>query len=752
MIVRALRTGTSVDGTRILRGSSLILTLAALLCAQVALAPQANAVVTSTATGHVISYQPTVGEVASARSAAHFASTQLSASAGSYKACAITEALCLRYFGGPVMRTASLTPVFWNPTGLGLSYPAGYKTEIEQFFTDVAADSGKETDFYSMLPQYYDTIGGGTHHVSYTAAASTPINDTDALPSAAGDLCATPFVKTSRPCVQDEGLRAEITKLIEKDGLATGIGHEYVVFFPPGIDSCFDAGGSEEDTNCSGTGYCGYHGTLNEASEKEVEYANEPDNGDPQYRFESGGKIFESCATKKGLKEAAITLSSTSHEISESITDPEIEEPEISWYDLHELNESQFGEIGDICAYEYAQGEEGGGLLKGSLVVPAGTSNQTINGHTYLLQDEWDNSHSTCSISERTSATKALFVDTANEPVQTGQAIAFNGSSSFAPSNVVSYEWDWGDRSSNNSGSSPTTEHTYTSSEGVSVKTFTVTLTVTDENGNHGSISHSVQVANRKPTAEFAATSTLTTGAPASFDASDSKDPDGFIASYSWNFGDGTPAQDGEAPSHTFAAAGRYTVTLEVTDDAGATARVEHVVTVAAPPPKTEGPSTGDTTTGGAQTTGGAGGGGSTTTPSNAIRVTGVKQNKKKGTAALTVSVPRAGLLSAREASGAHTSFVSPLAGALVAPTPYAIALASTSKGKAKGPFVKSVSLVVSSAGAVTLQIVPTAAGKTQLTHKHKLVVELLLAFTPTRGTQGTVVQTVTLVLSVKHK
>jgi len=53
------------------------------------------------------------------------------------------------------------------------------------------------------------------------------------------------------------------------------------------------------------------------------------------------------------------------------------------------------------------------------------------------------------------------------------------------------------------------------------------------------------------------------------FDGKASNDPDGTIVSYAWDFGDGGSGT-GVAPSHTYASAGTYTVSLKVTDDAGA--------------------------------------------------------------------------------------------------------------------------------------------------------------------------------------
>src|SRR5699024_2369283 len=68
-------------------------------------------------------------------------------------------------------------------------------------------------------------------------------------------------------------------------------------------------------------------------------------------------------------------------------------------------------------------------------------------------------------------------------------------------------------------------------------------------------------------------------GLDCAFDGAGSQDPDGSIASYEWDFGDGDTAS-GASAEHTYDAAGDYTVTLTVTDDRGATDTTTRDVTV----------------------------------------------------------------------------------------------------------------------------------------------------------------------------
>jgi len=90
--------------------------------------------------------------------------------------------------------------------------------------------------------------------------------------------------------------------------------------------------------------------------------------------------------------------------------------------------------------------------------------------------------------------------------------------------------------------------------------------------------------ANALPTASFSST---TRDRTATFDATSSSDSDGTIASYDWTFGDGATGT-GPTPTHTFDAAGDYSVKVTVTDNRGGTASITHLLTVSAPAAPTD--------------------------------------------------------------------------------------------------------------------------------------------------------------------
>jgi len=71
--------------------------------------------------------------------------------------------------------------------------------------------------------------------------------------------------------------------------------------------------------------------------------------------------------------------------------------------------------------------------------------------------------------------------------------------------------------------------------------------------------------ANSPPVADAGGPYSGSVGTAIAFDGSASYDADGSPLSYAWDFGDGTTGT-GVAPSHVYAAAGDYTVTLVVND------------------------------------------------------------------------------------------------------------------------------------------------------------------------------------------
>jgi serine protease len=140
---------------------------------------------------------------------------------------------------------------------------------------------------------------------------------------------------------------------------------------------------------------------------------------------------------------------------------------------------------------------------------------------------------------------------------------------------ISSYAWDFGDGTT---GAGMTTSHAYAAADD-----YTVTLTVTDDDNATGTCSKTVTVSqpagNLPPTASFTATPD---GLTCAFDASASKDSDGTISSYAWDFGDDTTGS-GVTTDHVYAAGGTYLVILTVTDNAGATGTQSQSVTVSGP-------------------------------------------------------------------------------------------------------------------------------------------------------------------------
>ena len=151
---------------------------------------------------------------------------------------------------------------------------------------------------------------------------------------------------------------------------------------------------------------------------------------------------------------------------------------------------------------------------------------------------------------------------------------------------ALTFAWDFGDGSEPAKGRRA--RHTYTRSG-----TFTARVTVTDAAGATASDTVPIVVgdppANQAPTVLVAADPAGGTAPLAVRLTAAGSDPDGDALSYTWSFGDGGQA-GGSQVTHTFAAAGSYTVTVTVRDAGGATGSATLTVVVTAPLRRAGGP------------------------------------------------------------------------------------------------------------------------------------------------------------------
>jgi len=154
----------------------------------------------------------------------------------------------------------------------------------------------------------------------------------------------------------------------------------------------------------------------------------------------------------------------------------------------------------------------------------------------------------------------------------------FNASASSSPNGaIVSYDWDFGD---GETGTGVEVTHTY-EEKGV----YQVTLMVTDSSGETGARVQGVEALNRSPSARFTFSPYwVYAQVDATFDASESSDPDGEIVQYLWSFGDGT-TDEGMIVKHAFPYSPTdnpwiATVTLTVVDEDGKTSTTSKPINV----------------------------------------------------------------------------------------------------------------------------------------------------------------------------
>ncbi len=252
----------------------------------------------------------------------------------------------LVYHGGPVMTTNRTYAIYWIPGGY--TVPSGYTSTIDQFFGDVAHDSGLTSNVYAVATQYSG--------IKYSSAFAGSIVDTNAFPASGCPI----YEGDITECLTDAQIISEVDRVINQHSWTRNGTNMFFMFTPAAVGSCFDGSGS----TCAYTQYCAYHGFTPSGAI----YANQP------YAAHSG--CDEGQYPNGSSNKADPTINVVSHEHNEAITDYQLN----AWYDAAGY------ENGDKCAWDFGQ-------LSGS----AGSQyDQTIDGHHYFLQREYSNNGSAC--------------------------------------------------------------------------------------------------------------------------------------------------------------------------------------------------------------------------------------------------------------------------------------------------------------------------------------------------------------------
>jgi hypothetical protein len=249
-----------------------------------------------------------------------------------------------------------------------LTFDAGYQTLLNQYFADVAHDSGGSANVYSAATQYSD----GSGSIQYQSTVGGSVVDNDPLPVSGCDDGFDTY------CLTDAQLETEIQTVMTAQGWHGGLNHMFFLMTPNGVGSCFDASGSECTTNT----FCAYHSYFTNSSSEQVIYANEP------YLGPSNGCTDPSQGFPNNDVDSDTTINTISHEHNEAITDPLTDNSHLAWIANDGPGGTPGDENGDLCAYGF------GTKLGGTAGVDA--FNQVINGHHYELQQEYSNVDGGC--------------------------------------------------------------------------------------------------------------------------------------------------------------------------------------------------------------------------------------------------------------------------------------------------------------------------------------------------------------------
>lgn len=368
---------------------------------------------------------------------------------------------------GPVQHHEREYLFFW---GSGSAFPTGYEYEVRRWLDDLVAGdyrSGHPAGHdvgnpVSIVQQYYDFSGphGSKNFIPLDIQDGGTITDHDPLPP---NHCTDSFdgshgTYTFPRCLTAQQIQAEVWHWVLAHHLPSGLGVEYFVLTPPGVGTCNDSGPGD----CEITSYCAEH-SLIPTVHGQILYALLP--------WLPGTLCDTSQLGITPVYSSAVdnAVGVFSHELSETMTDPELD----AWQGAGGGSD----EVGDKCAYYYAQGRDYLDFTGLPRTSAGAYYNATLRADHYLIQTEFDNRFRGCGQWDAEPPPVASL--SLPSPASAGGPATFGLRRVADPAGIAYVRWGFGDGQSVRSLGLKTVHHTYPRAG-----TYVIQVIVTDGHGN----------------------------------------------------------------------------------------------------------------------------------------------------------------------------------------------------------------------------------------------------------------------------
>jgi hypothetical protein len=173
--------------------------------------------------------------------------------------------------GSPVLASNRTYAIYWDPTD---HYHGDWQHLIDTFFHGMGAESGTLANVFAVDTQYTDRAN---QHANYRSTFMGAATDTEKYPTVGNCTDPNPLeVEDQITCLTDKQIRAQLETFITQHQLPKGMGTIFYLLTPPGVTVCLQESGPEEhcsDYEATKASYeqslCSYHSDISPANPTE---------------------------------------------------------------------------------------------------------------------------------------------------------------------------------------------------------------------------------------------------------------------------------------------------------------------------------------------------------------------------------------------------------------------------------------------------------------------------------------------------